>query len=55
MLVGRWGQDDGGPFAQVTDYIRCDNAASKLAEVTFTHESWAQIDLPAANRKDGDE
>ena len=55
VLVGRWGQDDGGPFAQVTDYIRCDNAASKLAEVTFTHESWAQIDLPAANRKDGDE
>lgn len=43
VLVGQWGQDDLGPFAQVTDYIRCDNAASKLAEVTFTHESWAQI------------
>lgn len=43
VLVGQWGQDAQGPFALVTDYIRCDNAASKLAEVTFTHESWAQI------------
>jgi proteasome lid subunit RPN8/RPN11 len=43
VLVGQWGQDANGPFALVTDYIRCDNAASKLAEVTFTHESWAQI------------
>jgi proteasome lid subunit RPN8/RPN11 len=43
ILVGRWGRDEQGPFAQVTDYIRCDSASSKLAEVTFTHESWAQI------------
>jgi proteasome lid subunit RPN8/RPN11 len=43
VLVGRWGKDEHGPFALVTDYIRCDNAASKLAEVTFTHESWAAI------------
>jgi proteasome lid subunit RPN8/RPN11 len=43
ILVGRWGRDEFGPFAQVTDYIRCDSASSKLAEVTFTHESWAQI------------
>jgi len=43
VLVGQWGHDANGPFALVTDYIRCDNAASKLAEVTFTHESWAQI------------
>jgi proteasome lid subunit RPN8/RPN11 len=43
ILVGRWGRDELGPFAQVTDYIRCENASSKLAEVTFTHESWAQI------------
>jgi proteasome lid subunit RPN8/RPN11 len=43
VLVGQWGQDAQGPFALVTDYIRCDNAASKLAEVTFTHESWSQI------------
>jgi proteasome lid subunit RPN8/RPN11/Skp family chaperone for outer membrane proteins len=43
VLVGRWGKDDLGPFAEVTDYIRCDSASSKFAEVTFTHESWAQI------------
>ena len=43
VLVGNWGIDDNGPYATVTDYIRCENAASKFAEVTFTHESWAQI------------
>lgn len=43
VLIGRWGKDDLGPFAEVTDYIRCDSASSKFAEVTFTHESWAQI------------
>lgn len=43
VLVGNWGRDDLGPFAEVTDYIRCDSASSKFAEVTFTHESWAQI------------
>ena len=48
VLVGQWGQDAQGPFALVTDYIRCDNAASKFAEVTFTHESWSQI-----NQRDG--
>ena len=43
VLVGGWEQDEQGPYATVTDYIRCDNATSKFAEVTFTHESWAQI------------
>lgn len=43
VLVGQWKQDPDGPFAVVTDYIRCDSASSKFAEVTFTHESWAQI------------
>ena len=43
VLVGNWGSDENGPYAAVTDYIRCENAASKFAEVTFTHESWAQI------------
>lgn len=43
VLVGNWGRDDLGPFAEVSDYIRCDSASSKFAEVTFTHESWAQI------------
>jgi proteasome lid subunit RPN8/RPN11 len=43
VLVGKWGKDDLGPFAEVTDYIRCDSASSKFAEVTFTHESWSQI------------
>ena len=31
------------PAARVTDYIRCESATSKFAEVTFTHESWSQI------------
>lgn len=43
ILVGRWESDSNGPFAVVSNRIRCDNASSKLAEVTFTHESWAQI------------
>jgi proteasome lid subunit RPN8/RPN11 len=43
VVVGHWGIDENGPYADVTDYIRCEKAASKSAEVTFTHESWAQI------------
>lgn len=43
VLVGVWGRDELGPFAEVSHFIRCDNASSKVAEVTFTHESWAQI------------
>ena len=43
VLVGGWQQDDQGPFALIRHSIRCDTAASKNAEVTFTHESWAQI------------
>lgn len=43
VLVGTWARDADGPFAQITEFIRCDNAAQKFAEVTFTHESWAQI------------
>jgi proteasome lid subunit RPN8/RPN11 len=43
VLVGEWRQDENGPFGVVENIIRCDNAASKFAEVTFTHESWAKI------------
>lgn len=43
VLVGNWARDADGPYAQITEFIRCDNAAQKFAEVTFTHESWAQI------------
>lgn len=43
VLVGQWGRDEAGPFALATDYIRSTSAASKFAEVTFTHESWAEI------------
>lgn len=43
VLVGLWKRDADGPFAEATDYIRCGAAESKFAEVTFTHESWAQI------------
>lgn len=50
VLVGQWHVDDDGPFASVTDFIRCDNAASKSAEVTFTHDSWAQINQQMDSR-----
>lgn len=43
VLVGDWGRDGDGPFVAVTESIRCDNAASKFAEVTLTHASWAKI------------
>ena len=43
-------RDENGPYAVVTDYIRCDNASSKFAEVTFTHESWAQINKEMDSR-----
>src|SRR4051794_36798916 len=43
VLVGGWGRDSDGPFVTVRNYIRCDNASKKFAEVTFTHESWAHI------------
>ena len=29
VLVGLWHKDDDGPFARITSYIRCDDAASK--------------------------
>lgn len=43
VIVGLWKKDDDGPYATITDYIRCDNASSEMTEVTFTHESWAHI------------
>jgi len=43
VLVGRWEQDDGGPFVAISDCIRCDEAAKKSGEVTFTHEAWNKI------------
>lgn len=53
VLVGQWEHDDDGPFARVSNRIRCDNASSKLAEVTFTHESWAQINQEMDSKYDG--
>ncbi len=43
VLVGRWEQDEDGPFVAVTDLIQCDAAVSKSGEVTFTHDAWAEI------------
>jgi proteasome lid subunit RPN8/RPN11 len=43
VLVGRWERDAAGPFAVVSDRIRCDTAKSGFAEVTFTHEAWGKI------------
>src|SRR5262245_21562172 len=50
VLVGGWEADENGPYARVTDFIRCENASSKFAEVTFTHESWAQINKEMDSR-----
>ncbi|MFO0789274.1 MAG: Mov34/MPN/PAD-1 family protein [Pirellulales bacterium] len=50
VLVGNWFADENGPYALVSGYIRCENAASKFAEVTFTHESWAQINKEMDSR-----
>ena len=52
ILVGEWRQDENGPFATVENFIRCDNATSKFAEVTFTHESWAKINEEMDSRFD---
>jgi proteasome lid subunit RPN8/RPN11 len=43
VLVGNWKRDENGPYALATNFIPCENASSKFAEVTFTHESWALI------------
>jgi proteasome lid subunit RPN8/RPN11 len=43
VLVGRWQQDADGPFVAVSQCIRCDEAAKKSGEVTFTHEAWNTI------------
>ena len=43
VMVGTWAVDADGPYASITEYIRCDGATQKFAEVTFTHDSWAQI------------
>ncbi len=43
VLVGRWEQDAGGPFVAVSEFIRCDDAAKKSGEVTFTHNAWNTI------------
>ena len=43
VLVGDWGQDADGPFARISEIIRCDTATKKFAEVTFTHDSWTLI------------
>ena len=43
VLVGSWAQDAHGPYAVIEHFIRCNTATQKFAEVTFTHESWSQI------------
>ena len=43
VLVGSWATDADGPYAVIEQFIRCNAATQKFAEVTFTHESWAQI------------
>src|SRR5688572_33232929 len=44
VLVGKWGRDGKGPFVSITAAIAGEAATSKLAEVTFRQEAWAEID-----------
>jgi len=43
VLVGQWHHDADGPFVLVSQFIRCDAAASRSGEVTFTHEAWSVV------------
>lgn len=43
VLVGTLARDADGPYAHVRAFIRGEAAANKLAEVTFTHDTWARI------------
>jgi proteasome lid subunit RPN8/RPN11 len=43
VVVGLWQRDAAGPYAVISEFIRCDSAKSGFAEVTFTHESWNKI------------
>ncbi|MEA2710527.1 MAG: hypothetical protein QOF78_3128 [Phycisphaerales bacterium] len=43
VLVGRWGRDEHGPFLFVSASIPGEAATNKLAEVTFTHDTWSKI------------
>lgn len=43
VLVGDWRHDGDGPFVRVSEFIRCDAAASRSGEVTFTHQAWNDI------------
>lgn len=45
VLVGDWRQDAAGPFLSISASLRCDQAKSKFAEVTFTHEAWAKVNV----------
>ncbi|MFN0050957.1 MAG: Mov34/MPN/PAD-1 family protein [Planctomycetales bacterium] len=50
VLVGDWRQDDGGPFVSISASLRCDQAKSKFAEVTFTHDAWAKVNAEMDTR-----
>ena len=43
VLVGQWAKDEKGPFLSVVSSIRGESATNKLAEVTFTHDTWSKI------------
>jgi proteasome lid subunit RPN8/RPN11 len=43
VLVGAWARDATGPYVRVDAHIRGEAATSRFAEVTFTHDTWAEI------------
>jgi proteasome lid subunit RPN8/RPN11 len=50
VLAGQWERDADGPFVVISQAIRSDLAASKLGEVTFTHDAWAAINAAMDTR-----
>lgn len=43
VLVGAWARDATGPYVRVDEHIRGEAATSRFAEVTFTHDTWSEI------------
>lgn len=43
VLVGRWERDRHGPYVHVDASLRGTAATSRGSEVTFTHETWTEI------------
>ena len=50
VLVGSWQRDEAGPYVKIVESIRGEGAENRVAEVTFTHETWAKINAAMDTR-----